>query len=155
MKATSFENDYYNKIENLKGIEAFPNLEKLALGNVSNMVKLDISGLHKVKTLTFSTNRYVAEYNLGDNPVENFSLGTSYLYVSDIKIVSSVIESFNLMLSGWYAEYDNVESIDVSECSALKTLDVRRGSKLKTLYLKTGQDIPNLTKNEFTQIVYK
>ena len=37
-------------------------------------------------------------YNLGDNPVENFSLGTSYLYVSDIKIVSSVIESFNLML---------------------------------------------------------
>ena len=155
LKATSFENDYYNKIENLKGIEAFPNLEKLALGNVSNMVKLDISGLHKVKTLTFFTNRYVAEYDLGDNPVENFSLGTSYLYVSDIKIVSSVIESFNLMLSGWYAEYDNVESIDVSECSALKTLDVRRGSKLKTLYLKTGQDIPNLTKNEFTQIVYK
>lgn len=97
----------------------------------------------------------MAEYDLGDNPVENFSLGTSYLYVSDIKIVSSKIESFNLMLSGWYAEYDNVESIDVSECSALKTLDVRRGSKLKTLYLKTGQDIPNLTKNEFTQIVYK
>ena len=58
------------------------------------MVKLDISkNLHKVKTLTFSKSICGKKYNLGDNPVENFSLGTSYLYVSDIKIVSSVIES--------------------------------------------------------------
>lgn len=156
LNATSFVNtEYWNRITDLTGIESFPNLESITLGNVNNMTKLDISALHKVKSLSFDSNDKIEVYNLGDNPITNFSLGRYYLDCPHIKIISSVIENFNLRLDGWYADYDGVESIDVSECPALKTLNVSRGPKLKTLYLKTGQEIPNLTKKEFTQIVYK
>lgn len=52
--------------------------------------------------------------------------------------------------------YDGLESIDVSECPALKELNCDRDSDLlKTLYLKEGQAIPELTKRESTAIVYK
>lgn len=155
LKATSFQNDYYSNLKDLKGIEAFPNLTHLSLGNITQMKKLDISGLHKVKSLSFYTNYNVEEYNLGDNPIENFSLGYNYLYVSKLKIVTSSIDYLNLMLSGWTTSYDNVESIDLTECPALTRLNVKRGPKLKTLYLKKGHEIPTLEKNPETQIVYK
>ena len=156
VKATSFVNtEYWKRISDLTGIESFPNLETIDLANVDDMTKLDISGLHKVRSLTFSSNRKIEVYNLGDNPVANFVLSRYSLDCPHIKIISSVIDNLNLGMEVWYEDYDGVESIDVSECPALKTLNVSRGPKLKTLYLKTGQVIPNLTKKEHTQIVYK
>ena len=113
-EATVFSNSsYYDDLEDLTGIENFPNLKTLTLGYCTNMEKLDISGLHQVEKVSGSS------------------------------------------LYSWYASYDEVTSIDVSECPALTTLNVKRSDKLKTLYLKKGQEIPNLTKDAATEIVYK
>lgn len=155
LNATSF-NNYYDPIEDLTGIEYFPNLTSFALGDCSGMKKLDISGLHKVSSLTVTNPAICEEYNLGDNPIPSFSTGDyDYSEAESLKVISSKLESLDLSLIVWYAAYDNVTSIDVSECPALTNLNADRGDKVKTLYLKTGQVIPELTKNEATTIVYK
>lgn len=158
INATSLSNSsYYSQLTNLAGIENFPNLTSLSLGYCTNMKKLDISGLHKVKTLSFSSTNNCSEYNLGDNPITSFNAGGTYMYsnVESLKIIGSKIETLNLNIVSWYAQNDNVTAIDVSECPALTNLNANRSNKVKTLYLKTGQNIPNLTKNEATSIVYK
>lgn len=79
LNATSFSNtSYSNQIKDLTGIEYFPNLTSLRLGYCSNMKKLDISGLHKVSSLTFNSPTICEEYNLGDNPITSFNAGGSY-----------------------------------------------------------------------------
>ena len=158
LNATSFSNtSYSNQIKDLTGIEYFPNLTSLRLGYCSNMKKLDISGLHKVSSLTFNSPTICEEYNLGDNPITSFNAGGSYVYseAESLKVISSKLESLDLSLVSWYASYDYVTSIDASECPALTNLNANRSSKIKTLYLKTGQVIPKLTKNDATTIVYK
>ena len=158
LKATSLSNSSYsNEIKDLTGIENFPNLTSLRLGYCSNMKKLDISGLHKVSSLTFSDPSICEEYNLGDNPITSFSAGGIYAasQAESLKIISSKIESLDLSLYSWYQGNDHVVSIDASECPALTSLNANRSSKIKTLYLKTGQVIPNLTKNDATTIIYK
>lgn len=158
LNATSLSNtSYYDRIEDLTGIGYFPNLTSLSLGYCSNMKKLDISGLHKVSSLTFNNTTICEEYNLGDNPIPSFNAGGRYAYsqVESLKVVSSKLESLDLSLVSWYESYDDVTSIDVSECPALTTLNANRSSKIKTLYLKTGQVIPHLTKNDATTIIYK
>lgn len=158
LNATSLSNSSYSsQLTDLTGIENFPNLTSLSLGYCTNMKKLDISGLHKVKSLSFSNARYCEEYNLGDNPITNFNAGGTYAYsyAESLKISSSKLESLDLSIISWYADYDNVTSIDVSECSMLTTLNVNRSDKVKTLYLKKDQDIPTLIKNDATTIVYK
>ena len=96
------------------------------------------------------------EWILGDNPIKDFKYGTyDNIYVDEVKISSSQIENIKMYISSWSAYNDKVTSIDVSECPALNTLDIRRGESLTTLYLKEGQEIPNLTKNDYTEIVYK
>lgn len=158
LNATSLSNtSYSNKIEDLTGIKYFPNLTSLRLGYCSNLKKLDISGLHKVSSLTFSTPTICEEYNLGDNPITSFSAGGNYAYsqAKSLKVISSKLVFLDLSLNKWNQDYDYVTSIDASECPALTTLNVNRSSKIKTLYLKTGQVIPQLTKNDATTIVYK
>ncbi|MEY8685192.1 BACON domain-containing carbohydrate-binding protein [Bacteroides sp. AN502(2024)] len=156
--ATTLSNSsYYSQLTDLTGIENFPNLTSLNLGYCTNMKKLDISGLHKVESLSVSSVGYCEEYNLGDNPIRSFNAGGVYGYLSveSLKFSSSKLESLDLSLISWYASYDNVTSIDVSECPMLTTLNANRSGKVKTLYLKKGQDIPNLIKNDATTIVYK
>lgn len=158
LEATTFSNtSYYNKIADLTGIENFPNLTSLSLGYCDNMKKLDISKLHKVSSLSFNSTKKCEEYNLGDNPITQFSVGGLYAYLSteNIKIISSKVTSIDLSLIEWYVDMDKVTSIDVSECPALNILNINRSNKVKTLYLKQGQTIPNLIKNEATAIVYK
>ena len=94
---------------------------------------------------------------MGDNPIPSFNAGGTYAYsyAESLKISSSKLESLDLSIISWYADYDNVTSIDVSECSMLTTLNVNRSDKVKTLYLKKDQNIPNLIKNDATTIVYK
>lgn len=158
LNATSLSNSSYSsQLTDLTGIENFPNLTSLSLGYCTNMKKLDISGLHKVKSLSLSNARYCEEYNLGDNPIPSFNAGGTYAYsyAESLKFSSSKLESLDLSIISWYESYDNVTSIDVSECPMLTTLNANRSNKVKTLYLKKGQEIPNLTKNDATTIVYK
>ncbi len=158
LNATSLSNrSYSSQLADLTGIENFPNLTSLSLGYCTSMKKLDISGLHKVESLSLSSPAYCEEYNLGDNPIRSFDAGGiyEYSYVESLKFTSSKLESLDLSLYSWYANYDNVTSIDVSECPMLTTLNANRSDKVKTLYLKKGQNIPNLIKNDATTIVYK
>ncbi len=159
LNATSFSNSSYSTpISDLTGIENFPNLTSLKLGSCSKMKKMDISGLHKVSELSYSDVEYCGEYNFGNNPITSFEAGGTYsfCYSESLKITSDKLESIDLSIYSFYAQYyDKVTSIDVSGCPALTTLNADRGSKVKTLYLKKGQTIPNLTKNDATEIVYK
>lgn len=156
LNATSFSNSTYS-LTDLTGIENFPNLTSLSLEYCKNMKKLDISGLHKVKSLSLSYTEYCEEYNLGDNPIPSFDAGGKYAYsyAESLKFSSSKLESLDLSIMSSYESYDKVTSIDVSECSMLTTLNANRSNKVKTLYLRKGQEIPNLTKNDATTIVYK
>lgn len=148
---------YSNQINDFSGIENFPNLTTLELGYCTKMRKLDISGLHKVSSVSFSSTRDCEEYNLGDNPISSFEGDGiyGYSYAESIKIISSKLNSLDLSIISGNVSIDYVTSIDVSECPALTTLNANRSKKIKTLYLKTGQIIPNLTKNDATTIVYK
>lgn len=159
LNATSLSNSpgSSSRLTDLTGIENFPNLTSLSLGYCTKMKKLDISGLHKVKSLSLSSTTYCEEYNLGDNPISSFNAGGTYAYsyAESLNFSSSKLESLDLSIISWCADYDYVTSIDVSECPMLTTLNANRSDKVKTLYLKKGQEIPNLTKNDKTTIVYK
>lgn len=159
MQATSFSNTSYNlSIADLTGIEHFTNLTSLKLGGIYSMKKLDISGLHKVTSLSINYPRACMEYDLGDNPILSFNAGGiySYSYATSITVISSKLETLNLNIQSFYGEYyDTVTSIDVSACPALTTLNTQRGRKMTKLYLKTGQSIPNLTKHDTTEIIYR
>lgn len=157
LKGTEFVNSSWDiYIADLTGIEYFPNLTKLGLGSCRDMERLDISGLHKVKELTFSDTGRCSEYNLGDNPISKISTGQwTIIDVSSLKFIANKVETMDLSTNRYWSSSDQVTSIDVSECPALKTLNVKRSDKLKTLILKKGQEIPNLIKEDYTQIVYK
>lgn len=146
------------QIRDLSGLENFPNLTTLSIGNCGSMLKLDISGLHNVSNLSYGSITNCAEFNFGDNPITSFEAGgyVSYSFATSYKIIGSQLQNINLNILPVYGQYyDYVTSIDVSECPALTTLNANRSNKVKTLYLKTGQEIPNLTLNPATEIVYK
>lgn len=146
------------KIQSLQGIDAFPELTTIDVSE-NNLKEIDLSGLSKVTSLTCSANDYLATIKLGQNPVTEFSIfngSYDYIYYFEaLTIAGEKLETLNVAMTSWYAAYDELKSLDVSGCPALQTLDCRRGDSLTTLYLKTGQVIPNLTKNDVTQIVYK
>ena len=81
-------------------------------------------------------------------------LGTDYADVEKFTMIGNKLLSLDLTVASYYVWYDGITSIDVSGCPALQTLKCDRGEKVKSLYLKKGQDIPHLTKNAATEIVY-
>lgn len=159
LDANILTNSSDDGIYDLTGIENFPNLTTLNLGYFYGE-KLDISGLHKVSSLAFeySYAQECKEFNFGDNPITSFGVKEEYddfyylySYADSFKFISSKLETLDLRAD--YGDY--VTSIDVSECPSLTTLNANRSRKIKTLYLKTGQIIPNLIKNNVTEIIYK
>ena len=144
-------------VVNFTGIGSFPNLTSLRIDYGDGIKKLNLSELHNLTTLQMEGVVNCEEYNLGDNPIKKFTIGDQYAYLSipSLKIISEKVETVDVTLWHSYVRYDKVTSIDVSECPALTTLKADRGDKVTTIYLKNGQNIPNLTKNKATQIVYK
>lgn len=159
LAATTLSITIYDQIKSLEGIEAFSSLTSLALMQTA-IARLDVSGLPALTSLICDNNA-LEEVILGDVSVYSLQLanlwgmdmGTGSMVISKkCKISSSKLTSLNM---GGYVSMDALETLDVSQCPALQTLDCNRGSAtLKTLYLKTGQVIPDLTKNDATQIVY-
>lgn len=145
------------KFKSLEGVAAFPELTKIDVSR-NSLTSIDLTGLTKVSALVCEDMDEITYVNMGANPITEFSLYTGtydYVYIASLTIAGEKLVSLNLMLGGYMADYDRLESVDVSGCPALETLDCRRGPRLTTLYLKTGQVIPNLTKRETTAIVYK
>ena len=160
--ATAFHIGYAN-IESLEGIEAFANLETLDVSS-SRLTKIDVSKLLCLKSLVCNINA-ISELILGDTQVETIDLNNGLYYSvgwnNIVKPTSCIVsgthlKQLNIGMSPWYSNYDDLHTLDVSGCPALETLNcVRTGQKLKTLILAEGQEIPNLTKSDFTQIVRK
>lgn len=151
---------WYRDIESLEGIEAFVNLKSLTV-NDNRLKTIDVSKNTELETLSCDANP-IEVLILGDVNVKSLELNNLYCYddfweiVPSASIVISGTKIESLDMRCYVSFYDGLESIDVSECPALKELNCDRGSEtLKTLYLKQGQTIPNLTKGESTAIVYK
>lgn len=166
LNATSytFTGSYSSGLSSLEGIENFPNLEYIKLDYLMYLTKVDISKLTKVSTLELSRLYYMDYLNVGDNPLTVLKPGlyktsySSYMYYSyaeSLTIIGSKIEDLDCSCNYYPDWYDYIKYVDVSGCPALTTLNVVRGSRLETLYLKEGQEIPNLTKSDYTEIQYK
>lgn len=151
----SYNPSYYGtQWTSLEGIENFTNLEKINVMS-NDLSEIDLSGLTKVKELKCTRNFRLALINLGDNPIESLSpLGTYYSDAEKFTMIGNKLVSLDLTVASYYVWYDGITSIDVSGCPALQTLKCDRGERVKSLYLKKGQDIPHLTKNAATEIVY-
>lgn len=152
----SYIPDYFGtQWTSLDGVDNFPNLERISVSR-NNLTKIDISGLKKVKSLEVERMYYLTELHLGNNPIESLNpFGYyGYSYANKFTVNSANLTSLDMSMVEWYHSYDKITEIDVSGCPALQTLNCDRGEKVKTLYLKKGQVIPNLTKNDATQIVY-
>lgn len=161
LNATSFssEGSWYDSFESVEGIESFPNLESITI-NYHNIRSFDISKLKKVTSVTLGYCIYLNNINLGDNAVKTLNpfsyWGYNYYsYATSFAVAGTKLESLDCGCDSYFGNYDTIESIDVSGCPALTTLNAVRGSRLKTLYLKEGQVIPNLTKEDYTEIKYK
>ena len=156
LNATVFEvSGGWSGINDLMGIENFPNLEVLRFSCGYDMNTLDISGLHKVKELYISNTSYIEVFNFGDNPIISFNLGDilDTSSVSSMQFISEQMEYLNCNLSFWHWTY--VSTLDVTECPALKTLVADQlASGLKTIYVKEGQDI-DITKPDNVTIEYR
>lgn len=146
---------YDPQISSLKGVENFPNLEKIN-ANQNALREVNISKLKKVREFSCRENYDLELINLGDNPVkESAPIGDKYSAAKTLTVIGTQIESLDLHVQeGFYQSFDAVTLVDVSGCPALKTLNCVRGDKLVTLRLKKGQTIPNLTKSSSTKIVY-
>ena len=150
----SYNPSYGTQWTSLEGIENFTNLEKINVMS-NDLSEIALSGLTKVKELKCTRNFRLALINLGDNPIESLSpLGTYYSDAEKFTMIGNKLVSLDLTVASYYVWYDGITSIDVSGCPALQTLKCDRGERVKSLYLKKGQDIPHLTKNAATEIVY-
>ncbi len=166
LNATSYssEGSYYQSFASVDGIENFPNLESVTLKNHRNLLTLDLSKMTKLTNVEVGGCYNLENVNLGDNPVtvfKPFEYKTSwatynyYSYVSKFTVAGSKIEDLDCGCNYYPEWYDYVESLDVSGCPALTKLNAVRGTRLKILYLKEGQVIPELTKENYTEIKYK
>lgn len=142
LNATVF--DFPNvRIEDLTGIESFPNLEVLRFSIYMDMETFDISGLHKVKTLEMTqySYSYITELNLGDNPITSLKYGefARVSYSRSLKVISEKLENLDCTMGRYYG---STSTLDVSECPALKTLEAYNFcSSLSTIIKKSGQEI--------------
>lgn len=152
-------NRYY-KWESLKGIEAFPQIEEIHV-NKHDFKTLDISMLDKVRVLECEQDSELTSIILGQNPISEFSVHTGNT-IDDydftvLTISGEKVETIDVGLEDpdYDGPYDDLETLDVSGCPALKTLNCIRGDKLTKLILKERQTIPNLKKKDSTIIEYK
>ena len=154
----------------IEGLEAFPNLETLNIGNTT-IQKVDVSAFPALTALTLLSNRPLSEVNLGDRPITSLSCKTTgygYSTAKDVVFKGSQVTSIDFSASSSYIGYGyetSLETVDVTGCPALTTLNTRRVSSsswyteetsLAKIYVTAAQkDALTVTKNDHTEIVVK
>lgn len=152
-------------IQSIEGLEGFPNLESLTIGNVK-VGKIDVSNYQKLNELNLINLLYITEINTGSRPITditNQSGGQTYIRdVSDIVIKGDFIENINYRCTQYNIDFESgLQTIDVTGCPSLKTIDVYRKnswgeSSLHTLYMTAAQAASvSVTKLDKTQIVVR
>ena len=144
MKATEFA--CTKTVNDLNGLEYFPNLTTIQIKGSSDLEKVDISKLHKVTSLTITNTAtiYIKEFNFGDNPITSFDLLSARYFGSgceDLVFISDNLQAINMKVQRPGSDY--VERIDLTQCPVLHTFKFN-GEYVETLYLKPDQTIPNL-----------
>ncbi len=167
----TMNNSYYlTTLNSLEGLEAFPKLATLNIGNTT-ITKVDVSAFPALTSLTLLSNRYFEEANLGDRPITSLSCrstGYGYSAAKDVIFKGSQVTSIDFSGSSTYIGYGyetSLESVDVTGCPALTTLNTRRVSSsswyrnetsLAKIFVTSAQkDVLNVTKNDHTEIVVK
>ena len=152
-------------IVSIEGLEGFPNLESLTIGNIK-VGKIDVSNYPKLNELNLVNLLYITEINTGSRPITditNQSGSQTYIRdVSDIVIKGEFIENINYRCTEYNIDFESgLQTIDVTGCPSLKTIDVYRKnswgeSSLHTLYMTAAQaESVSVTKLDKTQIVVR
>ncbi|MBO5485524.1 MAG: leucine-rich repeat domain-containing protein [Eubacterium sp.] len=124
----------YNSATSVKGIEYFPNLEKLDCSE--NIIeKLDVSKLKNLKELRCFDNN-ISKLNVKNN------IKLKLLYCGENKI-SKIDLSKNKNLQEFYARENKISKIDISKNSKLKFLSVSE-NKIQKLDLKKQKKLEDL-----------
>ena len=132
----------------IEGLEGFPNLESLTIGNIT-VGKVDVSNYPKLNQLTLINLNSLAEINTGDRPIthiKNTPGQMTYIQVPHIVIKGQNIEDIDYsVINNYYVDMEyNLVSIDVTGCPKLKNINVTRynswgESSLSTLYMTAAQ----------------
>ena len=132
----------------IEGLEGFPNLESLTIGNIT-VGKVDVSNYPKLNQLTLINLNSLAEINTGDRPIthiKNTPGQMTYIQVPHIVIKGQNIEDIDYsVINNYYVDMEyNLVSIDVTGCPKLKNINVTRynswgESSLSTLYMTADQ----------------
>ena len=158
--------DFYGSdpIKSIEGLESFPNLEKLTLGNIQ-VAKVDVSSFPKLNELKLINLMDVTEVNTGSRPITDVTnvAGTyAYTTVKEIVIKGEKIQNIDFSAGGYYLWYEEIESIDVTGCPELVTLNVYRcnmwdeESSLKYVYMTAEQkESVTVTKRDKVELVVK
>ena len=151
MNATVFETDTW--INDMTGLDNFPNLEVLRFTMSAQLEEFDISGLHKVNTLDLSSGYYVSVFNFGDNPIYSFTL-TDLLPISYARNMRFISERLTYLNCNQSYSWGSTQTVDVTECPALETLVADQCYFLDSIIVREGQDI-DISKPDDVAIEYR
>lgn len=162
---TNPDNYGADPINSIEGLENFPNLESLTLGNLT-ISKVDVSSFPKLNELRLINCNSIEEVNTGNRPITSLKneFGTyTYTSVQHIVIKGENLENVDFsVVDNYYVDYEQyLESFDVTGCPKLKTLNVYREnswgpSSLKYIYMTADQvNTVSVTKRDAVEIVVK
>ena len=135
-------------IASVEGLEGFPNLESLTLGNIT-VGKVDVSNYPKLNELNLINLNQLAEINTGNRPITYIkNQPGTYTYITIPEVVikgENIVEIDYSVIDNYYVDYEyNLNSIDVTGCPKLEKINVTRynswgSSALKYLYMTAAQ----------------
>lgn len=132
-----------SSVTKISGIDVFPALTSLSIGNQCRSLTSIALGSCKVSTVSFGSNHYFTSTSL--------------------KISGEHVTSIAVPCTSWHVQYgyDKLETLDVTGCPALATLDAKRQynsyeGPLKTIYMTKEQaESVLVTKHPSAEIVVK
>lgn len=167
MNASSYS---ISPIASVEGLEAFPSLATLNIGNCS-VATVDVSVYPALTELTLLNLRYLESVNLGDRDITSLKCTTSgygYATSSSVTFKGSKVADIDFSGSSMYIGYgyeSSLEWVDVTGCPALTSLNTRRvgnsswynqATSLSKIYVTAAQaETVTFTKNDHTEVVVK
>lgn len=155
-------------IKSISGLGGFPNLSGINL-RLTFLERLDLSDCNGISAITIKGCSRIAYINTGDNPITNLTVNEKYndiMLAPSLEVLGKNIETLSVEADGQNVQMDKIESLDVSECTNLKTLNAKRDFynfifSLKTIYVSSAQQASidagdlSVTKTQGANIVVK
>lgn len=129
-------------ISSLKGLEYFPKLELLNVGE-NNLTELDLTPCPQLKTVYCHRNQLTSL-----NMANNKSLETLWCYNN--QLTSLNLTNCNYLRS-LICENNNITGLDFSHCSSLRSLYIG-GNRIDSWMTETLESLPTIPEEEFGQI---